>query len=61
MSEQEYTEMVDYVFAKIKEGLKEHTILFEDVVRLFQYDHYESDLEPCEQCGDTVDTTIWNI
>ena len=61
MSEQEHTEMIDYVFAKIKKELKNHTILFEDVVRLFQYEHYESDLEPCDQCGDTVDTTIWNI
>ena len=61
LSEQEYNEMRDYVFARIKDELTDHTILFEDVVRLFQYDHYESDLNPCEQCGDTVDTTIWNL
>ena len=61
MSEQEYNEMIDYVFAKIKEECKAHTIQFEDIVKLFQCDHYESNLESCDQCGDTVDTTIWNL
>ena len=61
MSEQEYNEMVNYVFTKLKESFKEHTIQFEDVVRLFQYDHCEDDNHICESCGDSVTTTIWNI
>lgn len=61
LSEQEYEEMLEYMFAKIKEGLKSQTILLENVVHLFQYDDYEHDDYVCEQCGDSISTTIWNI
>lgn len=61
MSDNEYNEMLEYLFVKIKEGLKENTILLRDVVELFQYDDYESDPEPCPQCFDTISATTWNI
>ena len=61
VSEQEYNEMLDYLFLKIKEGIKEQTILLEDVVKLFQPDDWEHDPNICEQCGDSVSTTIWKI
>lgn len=61
LSEQEYNEMLDYLFVKIKEGINDNTILFTDVVKLFQYDNYEYDDYVCESCGDTTDTTTWNI
>ena len=61
VSEHEYNEMLDYLFVKIKEGINEQTILLEDVVKLFQYDDYEHDPEPCDQCFDTVSWTTWNI
>ena len=61
LSEQEYIEMLDYLFVKIKEGINEQTILFEDVVKLFQPDDWNYDHRACEQCGDTVDTITWNI
>jgi len=61
LSEEEYNEMLDYLFVKVKEGLSEQTILLENVVHLFQYDDYEYDPNICEQCGDTVSTTTWNI
>jgi hypothetical protein len=54
-------EILDYLFVKIKEGIKENTIQLERVVQLFQYDDYEYDDHVCEQCGDTVSTTTWNI
>lgn len=54
-------EILDYLFVKIKEGIKENTIQLESVVQLFQYDDYEHDDHVCEQCGDTVSTTTWNI
>jgi hypothetical protein len=57
----ELNEMLDYLFHKIKEGINDNTILFENVVHLFQYDDYEYDDQVCEQCGDTISTTIWNI
>jgi hypothetical protein len=57
----EYDEMLNYLLEKIKEGIGEQTILLEEVVRLFQYDDYEHDPHVCDQCGDTVSTTTWNI
>lgn len=61
LSENEYNEMLDYLFVRIKDNIKDKTILFEEVVRLFQYDDYEYDPNTCEQCGDNVSTTTWNI
>jgi hypothetical protein len=61
VSDQEYDEMLDYIFVKIKEGINEQTIPLEEVVKLFQYDDYEHDPEPCGQCFDTISTTTWNI
>jgi hypothetical protein len=61
LSDQEYNEILDYLFVKVKEGINDNTILFTDVVKLFQYDEYEHDPEPCSQCFDTVSTTTWNI
>lgn len=61
MSDEEYDEMLQYLFEKIKEGINEQTVRFRDIVSLFQYDEYEHDPNPCDQCGDTVTTTTWNI
>jgi uncharacterized UBP type Zn finger protein len=61
LSTQEYDEMLNYLLEKIKEGIGEQTILLLNVVQLFQYDDYEYDPAVCEQCGDTVSTTTWNI
>jgi hypothetical protein len=61
LSEQDYSEMIDYLFLKVKEGIKEQTILLEDVVKLFQPNDWKYDPEPCSQCFDTVSTTTWNI
>lgn len=61
LSNQEYDEMLEYLFVKIKEGIGEQTILLEEVIKLFQYDDYEYDPYICEQCGDSVSTTTWNI
>jgi hypothetical protein len=61
LSTTEYDEMLNYLFEKIKEGIGEQTILLEDVIHLFQYDDYEHDPHVCEQCGDSVSTTTWNI
>lgn len=61
LTKEEYNEMLDYLFLKVREELSEQTILLENVIHLFQYDDYEYDNHSCEQCGDTVQTTIWNI
>jgi hypothetical protein len=54
-------EILDYLLSKIKEGIKENSIQLERVIQLFQYDDYEYDPHVCEQCGDTVSTTTWNV
>jgi hypothetical protein len=61
MTEEEYNEMLDYLFVKIKENINEQKIRFRYLVSLFQYDEYVCDPESCDQCGDTVSTTTWNI
>jgi hypothetical protein len=61
LSTTEYDEMLNYLFEKIKEGIGEQTILLENVIHLFQYDDYEHDPHICDQCGDSVSTTTWNI
>ncbi len=61
LTKEEYNEMLDYLFVKIREGLINQTILLENVIQLFQYDDYEYDPNTCEQCGDNVSTTTWNI
>jgi len=54
-------EILDYLFVKVKEGINENTILFTDVVKLFQPDDWEHDPNVCEQCGDSISTTTWKI
>jgi hypothetical protein len=61
LSEQEYNEMIDYLFVKIKEGINGQTILLENIIHLFQYDDYEHDDYRCESCGDYRSSTTWNI
>jgi hypothetical protein len=61
INDDEYNEMLNYLFVKIKEGIGEQTTLLEDVVKLFQPDDWEHDPNICEQCGDSVSTTTWNI
>lgn len=58
---EEIEEIIDYLLAQVKESYNRSEILLEDIVNLFQYDDWERDQEPCEQCGDTVSTTTWNI
>lgn len=59
--EEELNEILDYLFVKVKEGIKENTIKFSDVVHLFQPDDFKYDKLNCEQCGDSVSTTLWEI
>ena len=61
ISENDQDEILEYLLLKIKEGIKDNTIQFQNVVRMFQYDDYEHDDHVCGQCGDTVSTTTWNI
>ena len=32
-----------------------------DLLSLIEYDSFEMDEEPCEQCGDYMQTTVWKL
>lgn len=34
---------------------------FPQLLECFEYDSFECDGKPCEQCGDVVDVTTWNL
>jgi hypothetical protein len=57
----ELNKIVDYLCEKMKEGLDDGTVVFSDIVNVFQYSDYGSDEHSCETCGDTVHWCIWEI
>ena len=61
LAEDKQEEILDYLLIKLKERFKENNINLENIVELFHYDDYEYDNYACEQCGDTVSSTTWNI
>jgi len=61
LPEKTQEEILDYLLIKLKERFKENNINLENIVELFHYDDYEYDNHVCEQCGDTVSSTTWNI
>ena len=61
-SEEETIEIMDYIFNKLKEKVKDGSTPFIDMVRAYlSFGSYEYDPVPCEQCGDTVSTTTWEV
>jgi hypothetical protein len=61
LSHEELDKILDYLFVKVKEGINDNTILFPDVVKLFQPDDWHYGTETCETCGDSIDDMTWNI
>jgi hypothetical protein len=59
--ENEKEELVNYLIDQLKESYKRGEITLHSLIQNFQYDDYDCDNEPCEQCGDTVSTTTYNI
>lgn len=53
--------IIDHLTARLGEHLKRGTITLDQFIHLFQYEAYESDDDSCEQCGDTVSRTTWDI
>ena len=60
-SKKELEDFLDKLLAKIREDVVDHAIQIDSVIQLMQYDSYKSDEEPCEQCGDYVTKTTWEI
>jgi len=61
LSNEEIDKILEYILIKVKEEIRENTIQFTDVVKLFQPSDWEYNPDVCEQCGDTVSTTTWEI
>jgi hypothetical protein len=61
LNEKEQSELVDYLLIKLKESYSRGEITLQRLIENFDYDDYQYDSVPCDQCGDTVSTTIWNI
>jgi biotin synthase-like enzyme len=61
LSEKEQDEIIDYLLLKIKESYKEHEINLTDLLHLLQYTDYEMIKENCDQCGDSVSITTWEV
>jgi hypothetical protein len=61
MSQEEIDAFIDYLCSKFKQELKEGTVNLNDLIQCFQPDDVKYDEHSCEQCGDTVCETSWQI
>jgi len=61
MSKDQYSEVVNKILSAIKDGIMNNTVSLDSVIGCLQYDDYKHDPSVCEDCGDTVSTTTWNI
>jgi uncharacterized protein with PIN domain len=58
--EKEYA-IFDYLIERIREQFDNREIQLLDVVEMFDYDDYKYEKERCDQCGDSVSWTTWEI
>lgn len=61
ISLEEQEKIFDFLCLKFKEQMKDGCRSITDFVEVFFYDEFESDESPCDQCGDYVSTTTWEI
>jgi hypothetical protein len=61
LSEENQDEIINYLLIKIKEGYKKHEVGLTDLLHLLQYTDYETVKENCDQCGDSVSITTWEL
>lgn len=54
-------EIIDYLLSKLKEGLDDGSVILSDIMKCFTSDETGWEDSPCEQCGDTVSWTVWEI
>lgn len=60
-SEEESEKILDYLIVKLKERIKDRNMCLTDLVQIFHYDDYDYDPIACDQCGDSISTTTWEI
>jgi len=61
ISKEKQLEVLDYLYEQFKIQLEEGSVQFQDFVKIFQYSDYDFDEHNCEQCGDRVSWTTWEI
>lgn len=61
LSKDEEDKLIEYLLTKVKEGISEGSIHLDNLIRLFQYDEYETDDYSCDTCGDQVSREIYRI
>jgi len=57
MREQIFT----YLCLKLKEAISENNKSLTDLIEIFDYVDFDYDPSACEQCGDSISTTTWEI
>jgi hypothetical protein len=60
MSESEKNDAVEFLLEKIREGLKDGTVVINELVQCFLPDKTEWS-ERCDQCGDSVVAKTWEF
>jgi hypothetical protein len=61
MKPEELNIFIDTLLTKLKTQILENTVNLNSVIECFQYDEYNQDEHSCDQCGDSVSRTTWNI
>lgn len=56
-----YTVVVNKIIDNIRERVLKNNISLDSLINLLEYNNYETSEEPCDQCGDTVTKTTWEI
>jgi hypothetical protein len=58
---EEDDELLDYLLAELKDGIKRGTCSFKDLVECFQSDDTEFSNSSCDDCGHSGYKQTWNI
>jgi hypothetical protein len=61
LSQEQQHECIDYLVEKLRVELKSGNAHIDDLIRMFQYEDYETDDTICDTCGDTTSTTTWEL
>ncbi len=61
MTDEERALLVEHLFVRLREEIKNSAVSINDIIQLFQYDDYEMSEHECDTCGDRIVTTTWEI
>ncbi len=61
LTPEEREEFLNYLMEQLKAGIKDGTVSLDSVIKNFQYSDWGGDSAGCNQCGDSVSWTTWEI